>query len=283
MAKFILTGFADEIDASLDTQMDVLEQLDIHYIETRGIDGRNISEYTPEEARTLRTRLSDRGFGVSALGSPIGKINITDEFAPHLDVFKRQIEVAHEIGTKYIRLFSFFIPKDEDPAIYRDEVMARMGRFVEVNRGSGVTLLHENEKAIYGDTPERCLDLLTAFDGEIGCTYDPSNFVQCDVDNRKAFEMLKDRIRYMHIKDSVYVSGSEYVDHGFENVSDAHRPAGQGDGCVEWILANLAAQGYEGFASIEPHLSNNNDIPGTGADKFTVAANALKGLIKKVL
>ena len=44
MAEFILTGFGDEIDAALDVQMDVMEKLDIHYIETRGIDGKNIAD-----------------------------------------------------------------------------------------------------------------------------------------------------------------------------------------------------------------------------------------------
>ena len=282
MAKFMLTGFADEIDPALSIQMDVLDQLDIHYIETRGIDGKNISEYTPAEARAIHARLADRGFAVSALGSPIGKIGVTDPFAPHLDNFRRLIDVAHELDTRYIRMFSFFTPQGEDPAAYRDEVMQRLSALVSANRGSGVTLLHENEKAIYGDTPERCLDILKAFDGEILCTYDPSNFVQCGVDNEKAYNLLAPYIRYLHVKDSVYVHNSEHVDHGFENVSDAHRPAGQGDGKVAWILSQLAQSGYEGFASIEPHLSNNPNVPGTGADKFAAAAAALRGLLAKL-
>lgn len=282
MAKFILTGFADEIDPALSIQMDVLDRLDIHYIETRGIDGKNISEYTPAEAKAIHARLADRGFAVSALGSPIGKIGVIDPFTPHLDNFRRLIDVAHELDTRYIRMFSFFIPQGEDPAAYRDEVMQRLSALVSANRGSGVTLLHENEKAIYGDTPERCLDILKTFDGEILCTYDPSNFVQCGVDNEAAFRMLAPYIRYLHVKDSVYVRNSEHVDHGFENVSDAHRPAGQGDGKVAWILSQLAQSGYEGFASIEPHLSNNPNVPGTGADKFAAAAAALRGLLAKL-
>lgn len=282
MAKFIITGFADEIDPALSVQMDVLDRLDIHYIETRGIDGKNISEYTPAEAKTIHARLKDRGFAVSALGSPIGKIGVNDPFAPHLDNFRRLIDVAHELDTRYIRMFSFYTPQGEEPAACRDEVMQRLSALVEANRGSGVTLLHENEKAIYGDTPERCLDILKTFDGEILCTYDPSNFVQCGVDNEAAFRMLAPYVRYLHVKDSVYVNNSERVDHGFENVSDAHRPAGQGDGKVAWILSQLAQSGYEGFASIEPHLSNNPDVPGTGADKFAAAAAALRGLLAKL-
>lgn len=282
MAKFTLTGFADEIDPALSVQMDVLDRLDIHYIETRGIDGKNISDYTPAEAKTIHARLADRGFAVSALGSPIGKIGVNDPFAPHLDNFRRLIDVAHELDTRYIRMFSFYTPQGEDPAACRDEVMQRLSALVEANRGSGVTLLHENEKAIYGDTPERCLDILKTFDGEILCTYDPSNFVQCGVDNEAAFRMLAPYVRYLHVKDSVYVNNSERVDHGFENVSDAHRPAGQGDGKVAWILSQLAQSGYEGFASIEPHLSNNPNVPGTGADKFAAAAAALRGLLAKL-
>lgn len=282
MAKFTLTGFADEIDPALSVQMDVLDRLDIHYIETRGIDGKNISEYTPAEAKTIHARLKDRGFAVSALGSPIGKIGVNDPFAPHLDNFRRLIDVAHELDTRYIRMFSFYTPQGEDPDACRDEVMQRLSALVEANRGSGVTLLHENEKAIYGDTPERCLDILKTFDGEILCTYDPSNFVQCGVDNEAAFRMLAPYVRYLHVKDSVYVHNSERVDHGFENVSDAHRPAGQGDGKVAWILSQLAQSGYEGFASIEPHLSNNPNVPGTGADKFAAAAAALRGLLAKL-
>ncbi|MDY4518447.1 MAG: sugar phosphate isomerase/epimerase family protein [Candidatus Spyradocola sp.] len=282
MAKFTLTGFADEIDPALSVQMDVLDRLDIHYIETRGIDGKNISEYTPAEAKTIHARLKDRGFAVSALGSPIGKIGVNDPFVPHLDNFRRLIDVAHELDTRYIRMFSFYTPQGEDPDACRDEVMQRLSALVEANRGSGVTLLHENEKAIYGDTPERCLDILQTFDGKILCTYDPSNFVQCGVDNEAAFRMLAPYVRYLHVKDSVYVHNSERVDHGFENVSDAHRPAGQGDGKVAWILSQLAQSGYEGFASIEPHLSNNPNVPGTGADKFAAAAAALRGLLAKL-
>lgn len=282
MAKFILSGFGDEIDASLDTQMRVMDALGIHYIETRGIDGKNIADYTPAQARDVRARMAAQGFGVSALGSPMGKIGIEEEFGPHLDAFKNLIDVAHAMETRYIRMFSFFIPEGKDPASYRDVVMERLSAFVEAAKGSGVQLLHENEKYIYGDVPERCLDILKTFEGSILCTYDPSNFVQCGVDNREAFALLKPYIRYLHIKDSVYTDGRAALDKGFDTVSDAHRPAGQGDGQLPYILSQLAQEGFEGFASIEPHLSNNASIPGTGADKFTVAARAIQQLLSEI-
>ena len=153
---------------------------------------------------------------------------------------------------------------------------------VEAARGSGVQLLHENEKHIYGDVPERCLEILKAFPGEILATYDPSNFVQCGVKNREAFEMLRPYVRYLHVKDSVYTGKTAVADKGFDTVTDAHRPAGLGDGELPWILGELKKMDYRGFASIEPHLSGGDFVPGTGADKFAAAANALKGLLAQI-
>lgn len=80
--NIVLTGFADEIAASLDVQMQVLEKLHMHHIEMRGVDGRNFVEYSADQAREIKRRLEDKGFALSAVGSPIGKIGIKEDFAP---------------------------------------------------------------------------------------------------------------------------------------------------------------------------------------------------------
>ena len=129
---------------------------------------------------------------------------------------------------------------------------------------------------------DRGMEILKAFPGEILATYDPSNFVQCGVKNREAFEMLRPYVRYLHVKDSVYTGKAAVADKGFDTVTDAHRPAGLGDGELPWILGELKKMDYRGFASIEPHLSGGDFVPGTGADKFAAAANALKGLLAQI-
>lgn len=91
---------------------------------------------------------------------------ITDDFEPHLDLFKHTVEIAKILNVNYIRIFSFFIPEGEDPLKYRDEVIKRMKQFVEIAEEAGIILLHENEKDIYGDTPERCLDLFKTINSE---------------------------------------------------------------------------------------------------------------------
>ena len=283
MSKFILSAFADEIDMDLTTQMNVLDEHGIKYIEMRGVNGKGLVQYSLDEVKEIKKQLDDRGFKLSSIGSPIGKIKITDDFAPHLELFRHTIEIAKIMECQYIRMFSFFIPKGEDPSQYREEVMNRWSQFIEAAKGTGIILLHENEKDIYGDTPERCLDLLQT----MNCYYfkavfDPANFVQCDIETYpKAFEMLKDYIVYIHIKDA------NYSDHKVV-------PSGYGDGKIREILTDLYQSGYEGFLSLEPHLgkfegfadlepdSDINDMPEGGPKQFAIATQALKKIIQEI-
>lgn len=283
MSRFILSAFADEIDPSLDIQISVLKQHDIRYIEMRGVNGKNITLHSIPEVKEIRKKLDDNGFGISAVGSPIGKIGIKDDFDPHLDLFKHTLQIAAELGTKYIRLFSFYIPKGEDPSVHKDEVLRRWDAFIKEAAGTGIMLLHENEKDIYGDTPLRCLDLMKGFDNNtVRAIFDPANFVQCDVETYPyAYELLKDHIEYMHIKDACF------SDHSVT-------PSGYGDGKIPEILKSLYKMGFSGFLSLEPHLgsftglaelelsSKYIDLPQGGPKLFAAAAEALKKIIKGI-
>ena len=155
------------------------------------------------------------------------------------------LDLADCLETKYIRMFSFFMPKGVDPSQYRDEVLCRWQGFVDAAKGRGITLLHENEKDIYGDTPERCLDLLTSLNCEyVRATFDPANFIQCGVEvYPHAYTMLRPYIEYMHIKDAKASDGAVTV-------------AGRGDGHIPSVLQDLKDSGYTGFLSLEPHLTN---------------------------
>lgn len=283
MDSFILSAFADEIDADLETQMDVLKQHGISYIEMRGVNGKGLVQYSLEEIKGIKRDLDERGFRISAVGSPIGKIGILDDFESHLSLFKHTLEAAKILEAPFIRMFSFFIPEGQAPVLYREEVLNRWQAFVETARGYDVVLLHENEKGIYGDTALRCLDLLESLDcAYVKATFDPANFVQCDEETYpKAFELLKEHIAYMHIKDALY-SNHQVV------------PAGHGDGRVKEILQALADGGFHGFLSLEPHLGNftgyaglekgavGADLPEGGPKQFAVAAHALKKLIDEI-
>lgn len=281
MGKFVLSAFADEIDPMLAKQMDVLDQYGIKHIEMRGVNGKNLVQYSLEEVRELKRQLDARGFSISSIGSPIGKIKISDDFAPHLELFRHTIQIAKILKTQYIRMFSFYIPEGESPDLYRDEVMDRWSRFIKAAEDTGLTLLHENEKGIYGDTAERCLDLLDTMNcSYMKAVFDPANFVQCNVKTYpEAFNMLKEHIVYMHIKDALY------KDHSVV-------PSGFGDGRLKDILAELRNMGFMGFLSLEPHLADFagfaalepaspvNKLPEGGPKQFAIALEALRKVLR---
>lgn len=241
MAKFVFSAFADEAGKTLAEQIEALRANGMTLIEPRGLDEGNISDYTPAMARELRARLDDAGIGISAIGSGYGKIRITDDFEPHFEKFRQTVEVANVLGAKRIRMFSFYMPAGEDPAVYKDEVFRRLERFADYARENGVWCCHENEKGIYGDVTERCLEILSAFRGRILGVFDPANFIQCGVKPLEAWEGLAPYIEYMHVKDARFADGGVV-------------PPGKGDGNVAEILRRFGEKDGEKILTLEPHL-----------------------------
>lgn len=236
--------FADEIAESLDRQIEVLSRLGISYVELRSADGINVSDFTMNFAKEVKKKLDQANICISAIGSPIGKIGIDDDFDAHLQKLSHTEQMADIFETPYIRMFSFYIPENYATADCRSEVLFRMEAMVAEAAHNNITLLHENEKGIYGDNASRCLDLMQQFAGKhFSCTFDFANFIQCDQDPLEAYEMLSPYISYVHVKDALFATG-EVV------------PAGTGDGHLPKIFQKLDASGYHGFLSLEPHLAN---------------------------
>lgn len=239
-----ITGFADEIDQALFTQVKVLKDLGMSFVEMRGVDGNNLIYHSNEKVKEIKSVLDDNGISLSALGSPLGKIGITDAFEPHFEDFKRAVEIAHMMECPNIRMFSFYLPQDGKAEDYEGEVFERLGQFVDYAKVNGVVLLHENEKGIYGEQAQECLKLMETFYGEhFKAIFDFANFVQCKQDTLQAYELLKSYISYIHVKDALWADGRVV-------------PAGYGDGNVAAILKDLYESGFEGFLSLEPHLFN---------------------------
>lgn len=264
-----LTGFADEISKDLDEQIATLQKENIKFLELRGVWGKNVLDLTDDEVSLVVEKLNAGGIGVSAIGSPIGKYDIKADFDIQMEQLKRIIEIAKAVGTKYIRGFSFYIPKGEDPAQYRDEVMKRMKAMVELVDQNGLRYLHENERGIYGDTAKRCVDLLDTIGPKLGCIFDPANFVQNGEDvGSHCLPLLRRRIEYVHVKDA-------------RKSDKVNVPAGEGDGDLRLVLSQLIVEdGFDGFLSLEPHLAIAGHAGGfSGPELFKKAADALKGIL----
>lgn len=233
-----ICAFADEASPEIRGQIAAMKRNGISLLEIRGVDGTNISEISADKAKEVRRMLDAEGLSVWSMGSPIGKISLGDDFAPHVETFKRILENADILGASKIRLFSFFPIKGESDEVTLQKVLERMSVLCDLTPDH-ITLCHENEKKIYGETAERCLNIHKAFP-KVRAVFDPANFVQCDVDTLHAWELLKDYVEYMHIKDA-------RADHVVV-------PAGQGLGNIAAIAKQYIAQGGQVF-TMEPHLN----------------------------
>lgn len=278
--KFQLCAFADEADGKLVGQIDAMVANAIPYLEVRGVDGKNVGDLNAQEATALRDSLAAKGLSVWSLGSPSGKTQITADFAPEIERFKRLLQTADITGAKCIRLFSFFGTEGKDE--YFDEICARLQQFIDLAKGHDVVLCHENEKGIYGDTAERCVRILKALP-EIKAVYDPANFLQCGEDTIAAWEAIEPYLYYMHIKDCA--KDGMVV------------PPGEGVGQLPELLRRYAKLGG-GVVTLEPHLTEfvglkaleNEDAKSlvggykfaNGREAFDFATNSLKSILSTI-
>lgn len=269
-ATFRLSAFGDEIADDLAAQLDTLAEQRIQWIEARAMWGKNILDLTDAELRAARTLLDTRGFGVSAIGSPIGKSSLEQPRDFELRRLEQAIHAADALGARLIRVFSFFVPQGGVDESVEREALARLRLLTAEAERARLTLVHENEKGIVGDTAERCRLLLSAIDSPaLRQAFDPANFVQVGVHPmRDAWPLLAAYTTHVHIKDARFSDGAVY-------------PPGQGDGALSELLEALAQTGYQGYLTLEPHLQFAGPAGGySGPEGLRIASQALRALLQ---
>ncbi|WP_347350739.1 sugar phosphate isomerase/epimerase family protein [Intrasporangium sp.] len=265
-----LSGFSDEISPDLQEQCELVSRLGLSYLEFRSAWRTNVLDLDDDQLARARQILDSHGLKVSSIGSPIGKIRIDEPFEPHVARAQHAVQVAHHFGARYIRVFSFFISPGDDPDVHRDEVLRRMRVLAQVAAEGDVVMLHENEKEIYGDIPRRCVDILESVGSpNLRAAWDAANFVQVGVRPfTEAYAQIRPLLEYVQIKDAHLATGEVVA-------------AGRGDGELVETIRALRADGFDGFFSLEPHLSQAHALGGfSGPELFTEAFKAFTGLLQ---
>jgi sugar phosphate isomerase/epimerase len=269
---WLLSGFGDEIDPDPRVQAGVLAALGARHIEVRSAWGVNVVDLTDEQLDELDSVLQERGLAVSAIASPIGKVNVYDDPAVELARFRRALAAAQRLRSRYIRIFSFYRPDNVAVEDIRDPVLAQLRAFAKLAEAAGITLVHENEKEIYGDVPARVLDIVESVGSPaLRVAWDNANFVQCGVRPfTDGYALLRPHLEYLQVKDALAATGVVV-------------PAGEGDGQLRETLRALREDGYAGFASLEPHLALQHGLGGfSGPYEFGRAARAFAALTTEI-
>lgn len=273
-AAFVVSAFGDEIDPDLDTQLDLMSELKIGHLELRAAWGTNVLKMDGAQVARVVATCLERGVAVSCIGSPVGKTAIDEPLASTLADLERICETARAVGTRYVRIFSFYPPEGQEgrQGEYVEESTARLGAMSELAGKSEVTLILENEIGVVGDTPERCRVLLEGVDSPwLRFVWDTANFVHVGVERPvdRSWELLSPYVEYVQIKD-------------YNAADDKVVPAGEGDAQVPVLLAKLRDVGYRGYLALEPHLALAGRSSGfSGPEGMRVAARALRTVMSE--
>ena len=274
-----ISAFGDEIAPDFETQLQTLRDLRIPMIDIRAAWDVNCAQFTGDHVTRINALCRQYQTRVACMGSPIGKSPIEEPIAIESERLKRIGAIARTLGTRNIRIFSFYPVGAVDEAALRTSI-DRLRALTAIAEDMDLQLLLENERGVVGDLPARCLRILRAIDSpHLRFIWDPANFVQCGVADQVEtwWEALHPYIGYVHIKDALLPNESLAAD-GEER--SAVTLAGQGDGQVAELLARLRAAGYAGVLSLEPHLQEARHSSGfSGADGMAMAVAALRGLM----
>lgn len=267
-----LCAFADEAEESLAGQISALKRNKIEYLELRSIAGKNVKDFTIEEAKEYQKILSENGIKVWSIGSPLGKIDIDCDFFEYENVVRHVCNLANVFEAKRIRMFSFFNAYEK-----QEKVFAYLKRMVEIANEYGVLLCHENEKEVYGDTLARVLQLQENVKG-LAFVYDPANYLQVGEKADETLEKAHAISEYYHIKD-VIVATDELV------------PAGEGDGKIKELIERMQGdtvltlephlKTFAGYAAIDNTVMKNKYSFKDGNESFDAAVKALESVLKQ--
>ncbi len=214
------------------------------------------------------------------------KVPVDADFESERGRCRRAVEAARRLGASLVRVFSFFVP-DGSYGRHRAEIVRRLAAFAADAERAHVTLVLENESYLYGDSAERCLDLIESVgSAALRIAFDPANFVQVGVrPHAEAWPLLQPYVVHVHIKDAVAVDRTGLPPYPQrippERLMDSVRLPGEGDGELRALLRDLVREQYQGFLTLEPHLARRlPDLGGPGRLRASLAA--LRTLVPEV-
>ena len=276
-----LSAFGDEIADPLEEQCRVLAEHGVRLVELRSAWGTNVGDFDAALCGRAADVLRDFGVGVSAIGSPLGKVPGGEPAEDEQPRLERCLDAAERLGTRLVRVFSYYVLGEY--ATLRDTVLRRLQAMADQAHRRDLVLVLENESWIYGDLPERCLDVLRSVDSPaLRFAFDPANFVQCGADPMEAWALLRPYVAHFHVKDAVPVDRTGLDPYPapapHDRLMDSVRPAGEGAGRLPELLRALADEGYRGILTLEPHLAGR--FPDAdGPARFGVAVGAVRKLL----
>jgi sugar phosphate isomerase/epimerase len=276
-----LSVLTDEVSGNLVEALDWAVRNGFKFVEIRMVDGANVSNLSDADVDRVKKEVERRGLKVSAIASPLFKCaldpsrpvqsgdlfgNQEEDLATHMSKLPRSIAIAKKLGTKYIRIFSFW--RESNPKRYLADVVRHLKKAAALAEVEGVLLLQENENACNGGYAEEVAEIVR----EVGS---PAMRVLWDPGNEnyggrncypEGYAKVKGLFAHVHLKDSVVGPDGKTT----------CVPIGSGKTPLRDQIRALEKDGYQGIYTLETRYTPPGGTPMQGTEQ------TLAGL-KKIL
>ena len=254
--SWTLSAFADEAGPFIEDQIQALNQADIDHVDLRQVDEITITDLPLDHARKVRAKLDAADIRVAMFGSPMGKIDLADDFDIDRNRLLHLAQLKDIFNCNAVRIFSYYnktaaLPDDQHAA----QSIDRLRQLTDIAAKHDLVLYHENEAGIFGQSVAAVRQIRDALRGpHFKLIFDFNNYHHAGENVWDAWLQLRDATDAFHLKDSQFNDAGE-----MQMV-----PVGQGEGRVPEILADAAARNWQGPLTLEPHLQFSNAVQSTG-------------------
>ena len=274
---FTLSAFADEISPDPQEQIDVLKSCGVRHIEFRSILKTNVLALT--DLQIQRVQGAARQARLQAQRHRLAHRQDPDRRAVRaapgeVQAGHRAVQGLRHAEHPHLQLLPARRLDWDDCGDYRREVLDRMWEKCELAEKAGVRLL-ARERAPHlrrFARPRRRPDEHRARPvraAALRAVYDPANYVFCGYDPWEGWEQTKQWTVHFHIKDWKKGEAARLAS-----------PA-KARGRFPSVIADAVERGYDGFATMEPHLLGGGPTGGqTGPELFPKAVAAFKKIVE---
>ena len=259
---------SDEISADFETAVELGTGWGVQDFELRGIGTERVPCFSSFQKQRLVEVLEEFGARLVAISPGLFKIpfptkerqrfplqmidaNLYQNWRDarslvdyHLqELLPASLEYASKLGVQVVVIFSFQRRAGlAGPA--PDEVLECLQSAARQAEKSGLQLAIEVEDQFWGDTGARTAQIVRAIGSpSLGVNWDPGNAILAgDTPYPDGYHAVKGLVRHVHFKDVIRLPGGDYR-------YEVH-------GEIDWAgqIRALAADGYDGFISVEPHM-----------------------------
>ena len=239
--------------------LQVAKQLNVRYLELW-----IPHNFAFEDVSKVEKELSRLGLSAVVI-STWTQLNLPGDVKPRQELIRQSINAAKVLGAHSVNTYFGANPArsaEESISAYREAVMP----LVEYAEKEGVIITLENEFEESGHDvtrrAERVLNVLDAVNSPaFKANFDPCNFYFAGEEGYPyAYQLLKNHIGYVHLKDGMKFSDNLHLDPGegflWKDLSGEYVCCPMGRGAINYraLLREIVNTPYKGYFGLEPHV-----------------------------